>query len=92
MVAPSRICNSCRTPLPPDAAFCSHCGAATPTEITDEFGADFEARLTSALAGRYAIERELGRGGMAIVLLADDEAGRALVTDFSIVKLWALTR
>src|SRR6266849_4515369 len=30
------------------------------------------ARLTSALAGRYAIERELGAGGMATVYLAQD--------------------
>jgi serine/threonine protein kinase len=29
-------------------------------------------RLGSALAGRYAIEREIGRGGMATVYLADD--------------------
>ena len=29
-------------------------------------------RLSSALAGRYTIERELGRGGMATVYLADD--------------------
>src|SRR6266852_2085750 len=30
------------------------------------------ARLTAALAGRYAIERELGAGGMATVYLARD--------------------
>jgi eukaryotic-like serine/threonine-protein kinase len=30
------------------------------------------ARLGVALAGRYSIERELGRGGMATVYLADD--------------------
>ena len=30
------------------------------------------ARLTAALAGRYAIERELGAGGMATVYLAED--------------------
>ena len=30
------------------------------------------ARLGTALAGRYTIERELGRGGMATVYLADD--------------------
>lgn len=29
-------------------------------------------RLNAALAGRYVIERELGRGGMATVYLADD--------------------
>jgi serine/threonine protein kinase len=30
------------------------------------------SRLVSALAGRYTIERELGRGGMATVYLATD--------------------
>jgi len=29
-------------------------------------------RLTTALTGRYAIERELGAGGMATVYLAED--------------------
>ena len=30
------------------------------------------ARLTAALADRYAIEREIGAGGMATVYLAED--------------------
>ena len=34
--------------------------------------ADVLDRLKAALADRYTIERELGRGGMAIVYLAED--------------------
>jgi serine/threonine protein kinase len=33
---------------------------------------DLLERLKSALADRYAIEREIGRGGMAVVFLAED--------------------
>ncbi len=33
---------------------------------------DFFDRLSTALSGRYAIERELGAGGMATVYLAHD--------------------
>src|SRR5213076_485145 len=33
---------------------------------------DLQARLAAALAGRYAIEHEIGRGGMSIVYLAHD--------------------
>ena len=33
---------------------------------------DMADRLSAALEGRYAIERELGEGGMATVYLADD--------------------
>ncbi len=33
---------------------------------------DTVIRLNAALEGRYAIERELGEGGMATVYLADD--------------------
>src|SRR5437667_7125320 len=36
-------------------------------------------RLHAALVGRYAIERELGSGGMAMVYLADDLKHRRLV-------------
>ncbi len=33
---------------------------------------DMGERLNAALEGRYAIERELGEGGMATVYLAED--------------------
>ena len=65
MGAASRVCTSCDTPVPDDAAFCPTCGAATPTDLNVEFGEGFEERLRRALADRYRIERELGRGGMA---------------------------
>src|SRR5215218_6079658 len=37
------------------------------------------AQLTRSLAGRYAVERELGRGGMATVYLARDQRHERLV-------------
>ena len=41
--------------------------------------ADAVTRLRAALAGRYTIDRELGRGGMATVYLADDVKHRRQV-------------
>ena len=42
--------------------------------MTDAF-----SRLTHALADRYALDRELGEGGMATVYLADDVKHRRKV-------------
>ena len=33
---------------------------------------DLQERLTAALADRYAVETEVGRGGIAVVFLAED--------------------
>src|SRR5437867_10998886 len=40
---------------------------------------DLKQRLDTALAGRYTVEREVGRGGMATVYLAQDKKHRRRV-------------
>src|SRR5688572_16271836 len=77
MTAPARACPACRTPLPEEALFCLHCGAATPTEPgvpprTAATDISEIARVRKALAATYAIERVVGEGGMATVYLATD--------------------
>ncbi len=80
-------CSKCGAPTASDAIFCSRCGlnftleqsAIRATPAVDADGAasaagayDTLRRLNAALAGRYSLERELGRGGMATVYLAKD--------------------
>lgn len=72
-------CPTCTTPIPDDAHFCMSCGAdvSDPTGITtaslDAVGtAQIMKILREEAAGEYEIDREIGRGGMAIVYLATD--------------------
>jgi len=55
---------------------------------------DLLERLKSALADRYAVESEIGRGGMAVVYLAEDlKHGRkvALKVLHPELAAWAVT-
>ena len=72
-------CYKCATPIPDDSRFCLSCGADVSgeghtRERTLAVDADPEvlAKLQTEVGAEYVIERELGRGGMAIVYLGHD--------------------
>lgn len=83
MGASEQSCPKCGAPLPEGVSFCPKCGGATavpgrsppPSTSSDAStttGNVHFRRVKQALAGRYVIEREIGRGGMATVYLAHD--------------------
>jgi Protein kinase domain len=65
-------CYKCATPIPDNSRFCSACGAdvsgdsTSPTLIAAP-EPDLFQRLQSELGTEYILEKEIGRGGMAIV-------------------------
>jgi hypothetical protein len=73
-------CYKCATPVPDNARFCSACGTdvsgdshthvrATPSV---EHERELFNKLQAELGTEYILERELGRGGMAVVFLGHD--------------------
>ena len=66
-----RKCRLCGALLPTQATFCSRCGGSA-----DRLGADEDAALANEVralfAGEIAIDREIGRGSMAVVYLGFD--------------------
>lgn len=76
------LLDACERAARPDGLFATPAvafGAAVLAELAaeeaagrDERSAALAGALRSALDGRYAVERELGRGGMATVFLAHD--------------------
>jgi TolB-like protein/tetratricopeptide (TPR) repeat protein len=72
MAESSRPCPSCATPVPLDAITCPSCGALSLPGPSEGAIEGIARRLGQALGRRYRLERELGRGGMAVVFLAHD--------------------
>jgi serine/threonine protein kinase len=72
-------CPMCGTANAADAAFCANCGSglaaapavataeAAPHAVMEPGGDDLLDKVKQHLGGDYAIEKELGRGGMAVV-------------------------
>src|SRR3954469_8041349 len=71
MTGTTPTCRHCGASTAADSAFCHGCGRPVGPAVTTEEPAAI-AQLRAALADRYTVERELGRGGMATVYLATD--------------------
>lgn len=81
---PDRACPTCQQPVPEEAAFCAHCGAAAATQVFGEpaSGAPAESgaasyehepeRLRRALGPNFELGRLIGRGGYAEVFAVRD--------------------
>jgi serine/threonine-protein kinase len=80
-----RICPTCLTPIPDEAAFCATCGAPSTTRIltpstsggvrTDPNSSSYAKepeRLQRALGSNYELGRLIGRGGYAEVFAVRD--------------------
>jgi len=71
MTVPSHNCPNCRETVSEEAEFCQHCGVRI-SEAEQESDENIGAELREALSDHYVVKREIGRGGMATVYLAED--------------------
>jgi len=73
-------CYKCATPVPDNARFCSTCGTDVSGESHRHSGATLAmegdpqlfSKLQAELGTDFVLEKELGRGGMAVVYLGRD--------------------
>ena len=71
-------CFKCATPIPENSRFCSACGADVSGDhvhtetLSVEQDRELFDKLQAELGTEYILERELGRGGMAVVYLGHD--------------------
>lgn len=80
--AQTMICVHCSTPIPDGSRYCLSCGGdvSDPTGHGGTSAAAMDASMSAELdrmvrqevGGEFEIERELGRGGMAVVYLATE--------------------
>jgi len=76
MTDPPHTCPSCNSALAEGTQSCPSCGTSVQPGFIESWLAE---KIQPALADRYRLEREIGRGGMGLVYLARDLKHRRAV-------------
>jgi serine/threonine protein kinase len=67
-----RRCRLCGAAVPAKSTFCSRCGAAAARNADGGEDEELADQVRTLFAGEFAIDREIGRGAMAVVYLGFD--------------------